>query len=175
MRDFGGNGAGGGRRQAEQEDDETGAPGDAGAAARDVNWTDVDQQLRGAVRRLSYAAEKMEALPEGCTFTVAVELKEEGQAPIGVSSTDAPGIEERPIYADNEEHPQAWIPSEPNLQTASTTIPENGRDIGGAKTTSIRAVEAGPLFFECWVEEGKAKDALREDTQSQEQTHSSAS
>lgn len=24
----------------------------------------------------------------------------------------------------------------------------------------MRAVEAGPLFFECWVEEGAAKEAL---------------
>jgi mitotic spindle assembly checkpoint protein MAD2B len=28
------------------------------------------------------------------------------------------------------------------------------------RTRPIRAVEAGPLFFECWVEEGKAKEVL---------------
>lgn len=50
-----------------------------------INWTDVEEQFRAVLRRLSYAAEKLEPLPEGCTFTVAVELKEEGQAPIGVS------------------------------------------------------------------------------------------
>jgi hypothetical protein len=50
-----------------------------------VNWPDVNEQLRGALRRMASTAEKMDALPEGCTFTVAVELREEGLAPIGVS------------------------------------------------------------------------------------------
>jgi len=50
-----------------------------------LNWTDVDEQLRAAVRRLAYAGEKMGTLPEGCTFTIAVELREQGEAPIGVS------------------------------------------------------------------------------------------
>lgn len=105
-----------------------------------INWTDVDEQLRGAVRRLAYAGEKMDALPEACTFTVAVELRDEARAPIG--------------------HPQPWIPSQP------------GRDVGGAQTTPIRAIEAGPLFLECWVEEGMAKNALRK-TQSQTSHYSS--
>ena len=49
-----------------------------------VNWTDVNESLRGALRRLAYAAEKMPDLPAGCTFTLAVELREEAPAPIGV-------------------------------------------------------------------------------------------
>ncbi|KAK1834239.1 DNA-binding protein [Podospora conica] len=102
----------------------------------DVNWPDVDQQLRGALRRMAHAAEGMGELPAGCGFTVAVEMREEGMAPI--------------------EHPQSWIPSEPNLQPESSTR-EAGEDVGGVKTTPIRSVEAGPLFFECWVEETKAK------------------
>ncbi|KAK0620234.1 DNA-binding protein [Immersiella caudata] len=105
-----------------------------------VNWTDVNEQLRGVLRRMAITAEKMDALPEGCTFTVAVELREAGLAPIG--------------------HPQAWIPSEPNLQPASKSRSAPGEDVGGAKTTPIRSVQAGPLFFECWVEEGKAKEGF---------------
>lgn len=116
-----------------------------------VNWVDVDEQLRGAVRRIAYAGEKMHALPEGCTFTVAVELREEAAAPIG--------------------HPQPWIPSQPSLQPASQNRPQKGHDIGGTSTTPIRAIEAGPLFFECWVEEGKAKEAWRS---SQSQTSQSS-
>lgn len=111
-----------------------------------INWTDVDEQLRGAVRRLAYAGEKMDALPDGCTFTVAVELRDEARAPIG--------------------HPQPWIPSQPELQPAVPDRRDKGRDVGGATTTPIRAIEAGPLFLECWVEEGMAKNALRK-TQSQ--------
>ncbi|KAK5661172.1 hypothetical protein OQA88_11063 [Cercophora sp. LCS_1] len=87
-----------------------------------VNWTDVDEQFRGALRRMAYAAEAMEALPRGCTFTVALELREEGLAPIGSE--------------------QIWIPAE-------------GEGSGGPeKTMPIRNVQAGPLAFECWVEEG---------------------
>ncbi|KLU82617.1 hypothetical protein MAPG_01688 [Magnaporthiopsis poae ATCC 64411] len=48
----------------------------------------------------------------------------------------------------------------PSLQPPTAKRPRNGRDLGGAKTTAVRSVEAGPLFFECWVEEGKVKDRL---------------
>ncbi|KAK6196773.1 hypothetical protein LQW54_011179 [Pestalotiopsis sp. IQ-011] len=128
------------------EDREAGGAdvGEAGAAAQQrearVNWTDVDEAFRGAVRRMALAGEKMAALPEGCSFTVAVELRDESEAPIG--------------------YPQSWIPSEPNLQTSSKDKPMSGEDVGGAKTRPIRSVEVGPLFFECWVEEGKAKDEI---------------
>lgn len=50
-----------------------------------VNWTDVSQSLRGALVRVSQAAEKLSPLPEGSTFTLAVELRDEANAPIGVS------------------------------------------------------------------------------------------
>lgn len=50
-----------------------------------LRWPDLDEQLRGALRRMATTAEGMGPLPEGCTFTVAVELGEEGRAPIGVS------------------------------------------------------------------------------------------
>ncbi|KAI1779664.1 DNA-binding protein [Hypoxylon cercidicola] len=105
-----------------------------------VNWADVDEQLRATIRKLAYAGEKIAPLPEGCTFTIAVELRDEGEAPIG--------------------HPQPWIPTQSNLQTKSKEKQVPGQDVGGAKTTPLRAVEAGPLFFECWVEEGKAKEQL---------------
>ncbi|KAI8632461.1 HORMA domain-containing protein [Xylariaceae sp. FL1651] len=134
-----------------REDEEEDANGDDTAAGAEgeqqqqqnqakVNWTNVDEQLRTAVRRLAYAGEKMAPLPEGCTFTVAVELRDEAEAPIG--------------------HPQPWVPTQPNLQTASKDQQTPGEDVGGAKTIPLRAVEAGPLFFECWVEEGKAKIEL---------------
>ncbi|KAI0177488.1 HORMA domain-containing protein [Pestalotiopsis sp. NC0098] len=123
---------------------------DAAQQQRDarVNWTDVDEAFRGTVRRMALAGEKMAALPEGCSFTVAVELRDESEAPIG--------------------YPQSWIPSEPNLQTSSKDKPMSGEDVGGAKTRPIRSVEVGPLFFECWVEEGKAKDNITSSNTSSE-------
>ncbi|KAI0972614.1 HORMA domain-containing protein [Xylaria arbuscula] len=102
-----------------------------------INWTNIDEQLRAAVRRLAYGGENMTPLPEGCTFTVVLELRDEAEAPIG--------------------HPQPWVATQPSLQTVSKDQPASGGDVGGAKTTALRAVEAAPLFFECWVEEGKAK------------------
>ena len=50
-----------------------------------VNWTDVQEALRGALRRIAYAAESRPELPPGCTFTLAVELRDGAPAPIGVS------------------------------------------------------------------------------------------
>ncbi|KAI0555270.1 DNA-binding protein [Xylaria curta] len=80
----------------EDEDGDDDSSGDAAAVAGDsvsgdeqqfnVNWTNVDEQLRAAVRRLAYVGEKMAPLPEGCTFTIAVELRDEADAPIGVGA-----------------------------------------------------------------------------------------
>ncbi|KAK3687768.1 DNA-binding protein [Podospora appendiculata] len=146
------------RMLAKEARSEEGRDGPSRAGAPDpsvnVSWPDVDEQLRGALRRMAHAAENLAPLPEGCTFTVAVELREQGAAPIG--------------------HPQAWIPSEPNLQPAANDSKSAlGKDVSGAKTTPIRSVEAGPLFFECWVEEGKAKAAFSDWSQSQETTGTS--
>ena len=77
----------------DDEDDESdrrvvadgGDGGGGGAAAGNkVNWSNVHEELRAAIRKLAYAGEKMAPLPDGCTFTVAVELREEGEPPIGV-------------------------------------------------------------------------------------------
>lgn len=50
-----------------------------------VNWLDIDEAIRGALRRIAYTAETKGALPEGSTFTLAVELKDDAPAPVGVS------------------------------------------------------------------------------------------
>ncbi|PHH66780.1 hypothetical protein CDD81_5912 [Ophiocordyceps australis] len=98
-----------------------------------VNWPNVQQALRAALRRLSDAAETLEppTNQDDCTFTLAVEMRQHSEAPV--------------------DHPQLWIPSEPHLQpsnpsSASALSPD-------ASTTPIRAVRAGPLFFECYVEQ----------------------
>ena len=60
----------------------------AGSDSEDdeVNWADVDEQFRGAIQRMAHTAEKLAKLPDNCTFTVAVELKDEGKPPIGVGT-----------------------------------------------------------------------------------------
>ncbi|KAJ6786425.1 hypothetical protein PWT90_04047 [Aphanocladium album] len=96
----------------------------AGDGEDEVNWTDVNEGLRGALRKIAYAGEKSPPLPDNCTFTLAVELRDESEAPIG--------------------HPQAWIPAEPKPSDAQQQIDMN--------TAPVRSVRAGPLFFECWLE-----------------------
>lgn len=72
---------------AEEDDPEGEDNGAVDFEAEDqdaVNWTDVNEALQGALRRIAYAGEMMPPLPEGSTFTLAVELRDETPAPIGV-------------------------------------------------------------------------------------------
>ena len=49
-----------------------------------VSAVDVEEQLRAAILKLAYCGEKLGELPKGCTYTVAVELKDGADPPIGV-------------------------------------------------------------------------------------------
>ncbi|KAF3360793.1 hypothetical protein VdG1_01106 [Verticillium dahliae VDG1] len=106
---------------------------------RAVNWVDVDEAVRGALSRIGSAAAAKGPLPEDSTFTVAVELREDAPVPIG--------------------HPQHWIPSDPSLQYGADPLSGTPRDEAstegprGTSTIPLRTVDAGPLFWECWVEE----------------------
>ena len=50
-----------------------------------ISITDVEEQLRATIRKLAYAGGKLDPLPVGCTYTIAVELRDQGEVPIGVS------------------------------------------------------------------------------------------
>lgn len=50
-----------------------------------ISRVDVEEQLRAVVRKLAYCGGKLGELPEGCTYTVAVELRDQADPPIGVS------------------------------------------------------------------------------------------
>lgn len=54
-----------------------------------VNKVDVEEQLRATVRKLAYCGSKLGELPDGCTYTIAVELKKEAEVPIGVGSKNS--------------------------------------------------------------------------------------
>jgi mitotic spindle assembly checkpoint protein MAD2B len=58
--------------------------GDDGEEVK-VNRIDVEEQLRATIRKLAYCGGKLGELPEDCTYTVAVELKDKAEPPIGVS------------------------------------------------------------------------------------------
>jgi len=118
---------------------------------------DLHEQFRGLLARLSTISARMAPLasPQSCTFTLCLELKEEGEPPIG--------------------HPQPWIPAEKPLQRTilhpkdgeeepvgqrekeGGRVMERGRALGGVRTTPVRTVDSGEMIFEMWIEEGKAK------------------
>lgn len=106
---------------------------------------------------------RLNPLPEDCSFTLAIELRDE-------EGVDAPiGRGDR------------WIPAEPGLQkerrregggygggfeSSSADVEleqygvgesQKGKDLGGVRTTPVRALEAGAFRMEVWIEEGKGK------------------
>lgn len=108
------------------------------ALKRKIEMVDIEEQLRGTIRKLGHTAEKMPKLPDECTYTIVVELRNEAEPPIG--------------------HPQPWIPSEPSLQTTKekdTGKAKPGSAVGGAKSIPVRFVESGAFMLETWVEEAK--------------------
>lgn len=108
------------------------------ALKRNIEMVDIEEQLRGTIRKLGHTAEKMPKLPDECTYTLMVELRDEAEPPIG--------------------HPQPWIPSEPSLQTTKdkdTGKAKRGEAVGGAKSIPVRFVESGAFMLETWVEEAK--------------------
>jgi mitotic spindle assembly checkpoint protein MAD2B len=72
----------------ENRDAEGGQQGRSGFKA---NLVDVEEQLRATVRKLASCGSKLSPLPEGCSYTVTVELKDKADPPIGVSSTTTQG------------------------------------------------------------------------------------
>ncbi|KAL3420005.1 HORMA domain-containing protein [Phlyctema vagabunda] len=127
--------------EAEREDSVPAELGEEDAKLKKPqSVVDIEEQLRATIRKLAYTAENMGDLPEDCTFTVAVELKD---------SKDA----QPPI-----EHLGIWEPSVPELQTGDRGDSARiGKDVGGAKTLAVRNVEAGEFVLESWVEEGMDK------------------
>ncbi|KAL6694147.1 DNA-binding protein [Trichoderma pleuroticola] len=115
----------------EEEEEEEEAEDDADEK---LNWPDIHEALRAALQRLAYTAQGAPKLPPGCTFTLALELRGEAEAPIG--------------------HPQPWIPSQGPLQPPTAEKPHQGESLRGAATKPVRSVRADPLFFECWLEQG---------------------
>ncbi|KAH7095860.1 DNA-binding protein [Paraphoma chrysanthemicola] len=117
----------------------------------DVN---LSEQFRAALITLTTRTSQLAPLPPNCSFNITMELKDE-------ADIDPP-----------VRHPQPWIPVQPSLQKTGrkATVRDEyeeeevekgqrteGADLGGAKVTPIRTVEAGVFRFETWVEEGKAK------------------
>jgi mitotic spindle assembly checkpoint protein MAD2B len=89
---------------------------------------DMEEQFRATMSKLSNCGTTLKPVPERCTFTVAIELKKEGQAPVS--------------------HPQPWIPAQ---RDAHGTLPDGSITKSYShRTTSMRSVRAGDMRFEAW-------------------------
>lgn len=93
---------------------------------------DMEEQFRATMSKLANCSARLKPLPEGCTFTVAIELKADGLPPIG--------------------HPQQWMPAQPKLPHDGTN------DDQIATTVPLRTVVAGDMVFESWYEESNATE-----------------
>lgn len=112
----------------------------------------MPEQFRATFARLSTSLTGLRPLPEDCSFTLAIELRDEDgvEAPLGRAGS--------------------WVAAEPGLQRERKgrdrmqeedidQFPgsKKGRDLGGVKTTPVRSLEAGAFRMEVWVEEGRRK------------------
>ena len=87
---------------------------------------DMEEQFRATLSRLASCSSALKPLPSGCIFNVAIELKEEGQPPLN--------------------HPQPWMPVQP--VQADIALGQVQK-----KAVPVRAVAAGEMLLECWIEE----------------------
>lgn len=156
--------------QEDHRDDVDADPRGPGGA-REHELADLTEQLRGTLAVISTCHQRLKPIPAGCTFTVAIELKNDADPPVG--------------------HPQPWIPVQPESQRDKTTLatraddstdsdlygvsqtdssPEKGKmpsdsgkkQVSTSNTVPVRAVDAGEVTLEVWVEEGKSKSTLTE-------------
>jgi mitotic spindle assembly checkpoint protein MAD2B len=117
---------------------------------------DLDAQFRASLARLASSCERLTPLSKNDEFgfTVCIEVREDAQAPVGITKDE-----------------QAWIVAEPRLvnqQSSSLSSlvsdirdksqkPQEQDPDKKVKTVPIRRVEAGELRLELWVEESRQK------------------
>lgn len=130
----------------------------------------LSQQFRAALLALTTRTSRLAPLPAGCSFTVSMELKDDPSVnppvehpqkwvPVQPSlqktgvggARDADGARDAGASASGERSISASA-SQPTQPSSN-----EGTDLGGARVTPLRTVEAGVFRFETWVEEGKAK------------------
>ncbi|KAJ8098312.1 DNA-binding protein [Lipomyces tetrasporus] len=99
------------------------------------NMTDMEEQFRTCIMKLSHVSSVLGKLPPECTFTVTIELNEEANAPVG--------------------HDSPWVPADDTTSKPGTPLKSVP-----PKVRPLRNVLMGPLSFDIWVEESKAKDKV---------------
>ena len=64
---------------------------------------------------------------------------------------------------EEEEEEEGGVAGEAENSGKGRRSQKRGRDLGGIRTTPVRAVEAGAFVMEMWIEEGRAKDDIIRD------------
>lgn len=152
----------------QHKDEDDGAAARSRSGSRELHTFDygvgvnLSEQFRAALISLTTRCAQLTPLPENCSFNVSMELKDEVDVDPPMS------------------HPQVWMPVQPSLQKTGRRNDKNarmedegeegstqeskeqdrqkkGKDLGGARVTPIRTVEAGTFRFETWIEEASAK------------------
>ena len=142
--------------------------------------SDLPEQFRATLARLSTSLTRLKKLPEDCSFTLAIELRdEEGvDAPIGREDrwiAAEPGLQkERRRGAGGYEGSEG---SSGDTETKDSGVGESkkGKDLGGVRTTPVRALEAGAFRMEVWVEEGRGKFQAQVEVEEDEEYQSQQS
>jgi len=122
----------------------------------EARMVDVEEELRATLRKLSYSAGKLADLPEGCTWTVAMEIKDDADAPIGHPQHWEPA-QTKSLVSQNGKGKGKGEEMEHSGSGSGSGSCRIGRNRGGTKSTAVRAVEVGEFVMEAWIEEGRAK------------------
>ncbi|KAK9345550.1 DNA-binding protein [Lipomyces starkeyi] len=99
------------------------------------NMTEMEEQYRTCIMKLSHTSSILGKLPADCTFTITIELNDDAKPPVG--------------------HDSPWVPADgitPKLGVPLKSVPP--------KVRPLRNVLMGPLSFDIWVEESKTKEKV---------------
>ncbi|MCJ1425680.1 hypothetical protein MMC29_003580 [Sticta canariensis] len=125
----------------------------------------LPSQFRATLSRLSAILPTLTPLPPDCTFTLAIELRDRADVPIGVSVRNVqPWIVAEPKIQKEQQRAQrrrAAARGQGGGEEAAAAAAEEkdgaGEGLSSVRTTPIRSLDAGAFVMEMWVEEGKGK------------------
>ncbi|KAF6229084.1 hypothetical protein HO133_007198 [Letharia lupina] len=124
--------------------------------------SDLPEQFRATLARLSTSLTRLNPLPEDCSFTLAIELRDEEvvDAPIGRGDrwvAAEPGLQKERRRDGNDYGGFEGGSGDTEVVEVGLGESKKGKDLGGVRTTPVRALEAGAFRMEVWIEEGRGK------------------
>ncbi|KAK7206400.1 DNA-binding protein [Myxozyma melibiosi] len=118
---------------------------------------DMDEQFRVCIMKLSTMSPMLGTLPTDCTFTITIELNDDAEAPTGPTSKWVPA-ESQP--QERDPLPEVTAASDDGNIAVNGNVKTPPRNGMLPKFNPLRHIYMGPLSFDVWVEESKAKEKL---------------